>query len=81
KQVIGSVNKFNYKTDINTLKEEACGTLELNEIATIELKLSEPVCFDIYQKNRTTGAFIIIDLLTNVTAGAGMVIKPLSAND
>ncbi|MBK2035058.1 sulfate adenylyltransferase, partial [Francisella tularensis subsp. novicida] len=34
-----------------------------------------------YQKNRTTGAFIIIDRLTNVTAGAGMVIKPLAAND
>ncbi|AVC44291.1 sulfate adenylyltransferase subunit CysN [Francisella tularensis subsp. novicida] len=81
KQVIGSVNKFNYKTDINTLKEVACGTLELNEIATVELNLSEPVCFDSYQKNRTTGAFIIIDRLTNVTAGAGMVIKPLAAND
>ncbi|MDE5018891.1 sulfate adenylyltransferase, partial [Francisella tularensis subsp. holarctica] len=54
---------------------------ELNEIATIELKLSEPFCFDSYNKNRTTGAFIIIDRITNVTAGAGMVIKPLAAND
>ncbi|MDE4974349.1 elongation factor 1-alpha C-terminal domain-related protein, partial [Francisella tularensis] len=73
--------KFNYKTDINTLKEVACGTFEVYEIATIELKLSEPVCFDSYQNNRTTGAFIIIDRLTNVNAGAGMVIKPLAAND
>ncbi|APC91696.1 sulfate adenylyltransferase subunit CysN [Francisella opportunistica] len=81
KQVIGAVSKFNYKTDINTLKEIDGGMLELNEIGTVELNLSEPICFDDYQKNRATGAFIIIDRLTNVTAGAGMVIKPLATSN
>ncbi|QUE30977.1 sulfate adenylyltransferase subunit CysN [Francisella philomiragia] len=78
KQVTGSVSKFNYKTDINTLKDIDCGKLDLNEIGAVELKLSEPVCFDDYQKNRATGAFIVIDRLFNATVGAGMIIKPLA---
>lgn len=81
KQVTGSVYKFNYKTDINTLKDIDCGKLDLNEIGAVELKLSEPVCFDDYQKNRATGAFIFIDRLSNATVGAGMIIKPLAEGE
>ncbi|APC96989.1 sulfate adenylyltransferase subunit CysN [Francisella frigiditurris] len=78
KQVSGSVNKFNFKTDMNTLNEVECGKLELNEIGMVELELSEPVCFDDYYKNRLTGGFIVIDKLTNVTIGAGMVRNALT---
>jgi sulfate adenylyltransferase subunit 1 len=48
--------------------------LELNEIAVGKIKLTQPVACDPYTKNRTTGAFIIIDRLTNGTVGAGMII-------
>ena len=30
--------------------------------------------FDGYRRNRATGAFIMIDRLTNVTVGAGMIL-------
>lgn len=78
KQVSGAVSKFNFKTDINTLNEVACDKLELNEIGLVDLKLSEPVCFDDYSKNRATGGFIVIDKLTNDTIGAGMVKNALT---
>lgn len=78
KQMSGSVDKFNYKTEINTLEDIECGKLELNEIGVIDLNLSEPMCFDNYRQNRNTGSFIIIDKLTNVTVGAGMVVKALA---
>ncbi|QIV95577.1 sulfate adenylyltransferase subunit 1 [Allofrancisella inopinata] len=78
KQTSMSVEKFDYKTDVNTLADTDCGKLELNEIGVANLNLSEKVCFDDYQKNRATGAFIIIDKLTNVTVGAGMVLSPLA---
>jgi sulfate adenylyltransferase subunit 1 len=48
--------------------------LALNEIAVGNIKLTQPVACDPYTQNRTTGAFIIIDRLTNSTVGAGMVI-------
>lgn len=45
-----SVEKFDYKTDVNTLADTDCGKLELNEIGVANLNLSEKVCFDDYQK-------------------------------
>ena len=41
--------------------------------------MTAPVQFDAYDTNKHTGAFIIIDRLTNVTVGAGMIRKPLDA--
>src|SRR5690606_5005921 len=36
--------------------------------------LDAPIALDGYEHNRTTGAFIVIDRLTNGTVGAGMII-------
>ena len=47
--------------------------LALNEIGRCEVSLSAPIAFDPYGRNRGTGAFIIIDRLTNLTLGAGMI--------
>ena len=63
-----------FKIDINTLAQEVTKTLKLNEIGRCELVLAQRVAFDTYKENRTTGSFIIIDRLSNVTVGAGMII-------
>ncbi len=62
--------------DIHTL-EDSPGPerLELNDIARVRLRLSEPLAVDPYAENRTTGAFILIDEATNDTVGAGMIIS------
>ena len=39
--------------------------------------LDEPLVLDTYQQNPVTGGLIIIDRLTNVTVGAGLVREPL----
>lgn len=54
-----------HRTDVSTLM--------LNEIGRAEFKLTQPVMFDQYNKNRETGSFIIIDPETNFTVGAGMI--------
>jgi len=41
--------------------------------------LTQPVVADAYKQNRATGAFIVIDRLTNLTVGAGMVIDQLAS--
>jgi bifunctional enzyme CysN/CysC len=48
--------------------------LQLNEIGRVHVTLHRPVAFDPYEKNRQTGAFIIIDRMTNITVGAGMIV-------
>ena len=62
--------------DIHTLEDQpAPERLELNDIARVRLRLSEPLAVDSYADNRTTGAFILIDEATNDTVGAGMILS------
>jgi sulfate adenylyltransferase subunit 1 len=74
KFVPGSVTDIEYQIDVNSLEHKPAIRLNLNEIAVGSIKLTQPVACDPYTKNRTTGAFIIIDRLTNGTVGAGMII-------
>jgi bifunctional enzyme CysN/CysC len=61
--------------DILTLTDQASpGKLELNDLGVVRFRLAEPLAVDTYVRNRTTGAFILIDESTNDTVGAGMVI-------
>ena len=69
------VRSVQYRLDINTLhREEGADTLGLNQIGRVTLRTTAPLFLDEYRRNRTTGAFIIIDEATGTTAGAGMVV-------
>jgi sulfate adenylyltransferase large subunit len=60
--------------DIHTLEDrQGPERLELNDIARVRLRLSEPLAVDLYGENRATGAFILIDEATNDTVAAGMI--------
>jgi sulfate adenylyltransferase large subunit len=62
--------------DIHTLEDQASPErLELNDIARVRLRLSEPLAVDPYAENRATGAFILIDEATNDTVAAGMILS------
>jgi len=73
KTVSGKVTTLRHRTDVNTLETAPAPTLELNEIGECEINIDQVVCIDSYTSNRSTGAFIIIDRMTNVTIAAGMV--------
>jgi sulfate adenylyltransferase subunit 1 len=71
KAKIGSIQ---YKVDVNTLEQQATTDLKMNDIARLSFKLAQPLMVDSYDKNRATGAFIVIDESTNNTVGAGMIV-------
>jgi bifunctional enzyme CysN/CysC len=56
-------------------------SLQLNEIGRCHITLHRPIAFDPYDKNRATGAFIIVDRMTNITVGAGMIVDRIVAKD
>jgi len=59
---------------VNTLEHDSdAGRLEVNDIGRGGFKLLKPLVFDAYADNRATGSFIIIDIFTNNTVGAGMI--------
>ncbi len=63
------------RVDVHTIEDiPAPEQLGLNDIGVVHLRLSEPLCVDPYEENRTTGAFVLIDEATNETVGAGMVL-------
>ncbi len=70
----GVITEVRYRIDVNTLRREDTAQLGLNEIGRCALTLEKPIACDPYRKNRASGAFIIIDRLTNNTVGAGMII-------
>ncbi len=74
----GQVGSIDYRIDVNTQGHHDADLLHLNDIALVEVALEQPVVFDPYSKNRQTGAFIIIDRISNITVGAGMVSEGLS---
>ncbi|PCJ24966.1 MAG: sulfate adenylyltransferase subunit CysN [SAR86 cluster bacterium] len=71
--ISGKISTVRSRIDVNTLDESPAPGLELNEIGLVEVSLDETVCFDSYKDNRAMGNFIIIDRLSNVTVGAGMI--------
>jgi bifunctional enzyme CysN/CysC len=73
--VRASVEHVSYTTDLETLKQTPATRLELNDIGRVTLSLQKPIYFDDYKKNRGTGAFILIDSLSNNTVAAGMILE------
>lgn len=61
------------RININTLDREASDTLHMNEIGLVRIDAARSIAFDLYQKNRATGSFILIDPVTNATVAAGMI--------
>jgi bifunctional enzyme CysN/CysC len=69
------IKDLRYRLDINSLhRDEDATKLGLNDIGRIRLRTTTPLFVDDYQRNRTTGGFILIDEATNNTVGAGMVV-------
>jgi bifunctional enzyme CysN/CysC len=68
---------IHYRLDVNTLhRDEAANSLTLNEVGRVSLRLTQPLYYDSYRRNRTTGSFILASEDTNVTVGAGMILGP-----
>jgi sulfate adenylyltransferase subunit 1 len=73
KSVFGRVDQILHRIDVNSLEHADAAQLGLNEIGLCRVVVNAPVAFDVYRACRGTGSFILIDRLTNATAGAGMI--------
>jgi bifunctional enzyme CysN/CysC len=68
-----AISDLKHQVDVDSFKPLAAKTLGLNDIGFCNLSLVEPIAFDPYDDNRTTGSFILIDRFTNATVAAGMI--------
>ncbi|MGF1702666.1 sulfate adenylyltransferase subunit CysN [Photobacterium makurazakiensis] len=79
KKTVGSVQAIRHQVDINNLETFKVDSLPLNGIGLCEVALTENIAVDSYQDCPDTGGFIVIDRLSNVTVGAGMIREALAA--
>ena len=84
------VDSIRYKVNVNTMEQLAVESgqltadslpMKLNEIARVVFTTGKELFFDPYQKNKQTGAFILIDPITNNTSAVGMIIDRVDAKD
>ena len=81
KMTSGHAINVEHRIDVNSMKKIDVDQLALNEIGSVNFELEEALHFDAYNDNKTSGAFIIIDRLSNITVGAGMINHAIDAKD
>lgn len=84
------VDSIRYKVNVNTMEQLSIDNgqltketlpMKLNEIARVVFTTGKELFFDPYRKNKQTGAFILIDPITNNTSAVGMIIDRVDARD
>ena len=73
KRVRATIERVDARVDVTTFEQERVEELGLNDVGDVVLRTSGPVFADPYERNRLTGAFILIDERTHDTVGAGLV--------
>ena len=76
-----TISAIDYLVDVNTMDKLPGKDFRLNEIGQVQITTAKTLFFDTYGKNRATGAFILIDPITNNTCAVGMIERPLAEED
>lgn len=75
------IDHIDYRVDVNTMEHSPAERLSLNEIGRAVITTAKELLFDAYSNNKPTGAFVLIDPITNNTAAVGMIESPVDSND
>lgn len=75
------IDSIKYKVNVNTMEQFEVDHLQLNEIGRVVFTTGKELFFDPYHTNKQTGAFILIDPITNNTSAVGMIINKVDTKD
>ena len=76
-----TIDEVCYRVDVNTMEQLSGSNLRLNEIGCVCVTTAKTLFFDAYKRNKATGAFILIDPISNNTSAVGMIVRPLEIED
>lgn len=76
-KVLAKVATLEYKIapDYSGIDTET-ESLGMNDIAKVSFRLNKPIFYDTFKNHRTNGSFILIDIQSNSTVGAGFITAP-----
>jgi sulfate adenylyltransferase subunit 1 len=72
-RIKASVKGIEYRLDVSTLEKVATEKVGLNDIVKVQIHTAQPLVFDDYLQNKSTGSFILIHEQTGNTVAAGMI--------
>lgn len=81
KTIPASVMNIKYKVDVNSGLHIESDTLIKNEIASCDISVADKVVLAPFEKNRTMGSFILIDVVTHMTSACGVIRHTLRRAD
>ena len=68
-----TLSEIKYKYDINSFEHSPGKSLELNEIARVQIRLDKKIPFEPYLECPSLGSFVLVDRYSNATVAAGMI--------
>lgn len=81
KMLPATVMNIRHKIDVNTGAKLPAADLRKNELAVCHIAAAEKLVLDAFQHDRALGSLILIDRVTNMTSGCGVVLHPLRRAD
>lgn len=72
------IQQIVFRVDVNTMQHLPPQDFILNEIGLVQISTAKNIYFDTFKDNKQTGAFILIDPISNNTCAVGMIVRPLS---
>ena len=76
-EVTANVSDIRYVSDMDANEQVEATSLNMNDVARVEITLARPMLLDSYSLNRDLGGFILCDRLTQETVAAGMVLHAI----
>jgi sulfate adenylyltransferase subunit 1 len=74
RSVKAQLRNVDARINVHTLDRDAfSGQVNMNDIVHAHFALQQPIACDSYCMNRASGAFILIDEVTNQTVAAGLI--------
>ena len=71
------IDHIKHKVNVNTMERSETDRRILNEIGQAVIATSKELFYDAYHHNKATGAFVLIDPITNNTSAVGMILSPV----
>ncbi len=81
KTIPATIMKIKHKVDINTGEKIAATKLYKNEMAECDIVCAQPIVFSTFTKLKSLGCFILIDRVSNMTSGCGIIEHSLRRSD
>jgi sulfate adenylyltransferase large subunit len=73
-RVQGIVGKLSLETlELGPAQPLQTGAIQMNDLVRVRFHASRPIFCDAYGESRGTGAFVLVDALSNATVAAGMI--------